>query len=94
MSDLDESHVARALVADALFCSTLKTGDSPTIRELVSAARRALHSRKGWNGCTRAVAAAFAAAPISAAEREEWSQQLAASALKSADVLALLSQME
>ncbi|MBR7827586.1 hypothetical protein KDK95_14805 [Actinospica sp. MGRD01-02] len=94
MSDLNESYVAKALIADALFCSDLRTGASPNDSELADAIRSALQRRRGWNGCTRAVATAFVESPISAAEREAWCHQLAVHALTAAEVRAVLSRME
>jgi len=94
MSDLNESHVALAFITDALFCSELKTGATPTGRELAAAMRKALRTHRGWNGCTRTVAAAFTTTPIYALEREAWSRQLAENALTASDVLAELSRME
>lgn len=86
MSDLTESHVALARIADALFCSGLETGDAPTNRQLAAAIRTSLKTHRNWDGCTRAVAAAFAHAPRVAEQRERWCQQLAEAALKAADI--------
>lgn len=94
VSDLNESHVALAFITDALFCSELETGATPTSRELAAAIRKALRTHRGWNGRTRTVAAVFATTPIYAAEREEWGRRLAEDALKASDVLAELSRME
>lgn len=94
VSDLNESHLALALITDALFCSELEIGDTPAGYQLAAAIREALRTRRGWNGCTRAVAAAFAETPASATRREEWCRRLAEQALASADVQAQLSQME
>lgn len=93
VSDLNEGHVARALIADALFCSTLETGATPTDVELATAIRSSLRRRRGWNGCTRAVAVAFTESPISAAEREAWCHQLAVQALNASEVRATLNRM-
>ena len=86
MSDLTESHVALARIADALFCSDLETGDAPTKRQLAAAIRASLTTHRNWDGCTRAVAAAFARTPRAAEQRERWCQQLAEAALKDADI--------
>jgi hypothetical protein len=94
VSDLNESHLALALITDALFCSKLKTGDMPTGSDLSAAIREALKAHRGWDRRTRTVAAAFAKAPAKAAEREAWGRQLAEAALKSSDILTELSQME
>lgn len=75
--DLNESHVALAHITDALFCSELKTGENPTRRQLAAAIRKALQEHRNWNGCTRAVAAAFARTPDTATEREQWCRRLA-----------------
>jgi hypothetical protein len=85
MSDLTESHVALARIADALFCSELETGQSPTNRQLAAAIRASLKIHRNWDGCTRAVAAAFAHAPRAAEQRERWCQQLAGDVLTAAD---------
>lgn len=84
--DLNESHVALAHLADALFCSELETGSVPTGRQLAAAIRASLRTHRNWNGCTRVVAAAFATAPRSAEERERWCLQLARAALGDADI--------
>jgi hypothetical protein len=86
MPDLNESHVAVARITDALFCSELETGDSPTGRQLVAAIRGALRTHRNWNGCTRFVSAAFAKAPEAAERREHWCRQLAEDALKAVDI--------
>lgn len=86
VSDLGERHVALARITDALFCSGLETGELPAKRQLVVAIRRALKSRRDWNGCTRAVAAAFANAPEDAERRERWCSQLAEELLSAADI--------
>ncbi|MBS2966381.1 hypothetical protein KGA66_25290 [Actinocrinis puniceicyclus] len=83
MSDLSESHLAMARIIDALFCSELETGDVPTGRQLAHAIRGSLKTHRNWNGCTRAVAEAFAKTPAEASRREEWCRQLAESALSS-----------
>lgn len=85
MSDLTESHVAMARIIDALFCSELETGDLPTKRQLAAAIRKSLKIHRGWNGCTRAVAAEFARNPARAVERERWCHQLAEDALSGSD---------
>lgn len=92
--DLNESHLALALITDALFCSKLKTGQMLTGPQLAAAIREALKAHRGWDRRTRTVAAAFAKAPANAAEREAWSRQLAEAAVKSSDILTELTQME
>lgn len=94
MSDLNESHVAVARITDALFCSELETGDSPTGRQLAAAIREALRTHRNWNGCTRFVSAAFAKAPIEAARREAWCRELAEDVLGSADIRLELNDAE
>lgn len=94
VADLSENHVALAFLTDALFCSELETGDAPAGRQLASAIRDALRTHRGWNGCTRAVAAAFATTPTSATRREEWCRQLAERALETSDLWAQFSRME
>jgi hypothetical protein len=94
VSDLDESHVALARLTDALFCSELETGDTPTGRQLAAAIRGALRTYRNWNGCTRAVAAAFAKTPSWAEQRETWCRRLAEDALRASDVQAEIIQME
>lgn len=84
MSDLTENDVALARITDALFCSDLETGSVPTCRQLAAAIRGALKNRRDWNGCTRAVAAAFATNPAQAEAREAWCSQLAAEAFEGA----------
>lgn len=86
MPDPSESDVALARIADALFCSELETGQAPTSRQLAAAIRASLKAHRNWDGCTRAVAAAFALAPRAAEERERWCQQLAQDALDATDV--------
>lgn len=86
VSDLDESHIALARITDALFCSDLITGESPSRRQVTAAIRRALRGHRTWNGCTRAVAAAFANAPSQATEREAWCSELAKDVLLHTDV--------
>ncbi|MBS2966015.1 hypothetical protein KGA66_23425 [Actinocrinis puniceicyclus] len=82
MADLTESHIAVARITDALFCSDLETGSAPTNRQLAAAIRGALKNRRDWNGCTRAVAAAFATDPTQAEAREAWCSQVAEEAFK------------
>jgi hypothetical protein len=77
-----------------LFCSKLKTGDTPTGSELAAAIRESLRAHRGWDRRTRAVAAAFAKAPTKAAEREAWSRRLAEVTLRAPDVLTEISRME
>ena len=86
MSDLNESHVAMARIVDALFCSDLETGDAPSNRQFAAAVRGALRTHRNWNGCTRAVAAAFTKASTEAARREAWCRELAENALDSTDM--------
>jgi hypothetical protein len=86
MSDLTESHLALARITDALFCSDLETGNLPTGRQLAAAIRGALKTHRDWNGCTRAVAAAFTKNPLAAEQRELWCHQLAQNALQGADL--------
>lgn len=93
VSDLNESHLAMSRIIDALFCSDLETGDAPTPRQLAHAIRRSLRTHRNWNGCTRAVADAFANAPIEAGRREEWCRQLGESALSSADIVVDLDDL-
>ncbi len=80
-ADLNEGHLALARIVDALFCSDLETGSTPTNRQLAAAIRGALQNRRDWNGCTRAVADAFTNNPREAEMRELWCQQLAEAAL-------------
>ncbi|MBS2966584.1 hypothetical protein KGA66_26335 [Actinocrinis puniceicyclus] len=80
-ADLNEGHLALARLVDALFCSDLETGSTPTHRQLAAAIRGALQNRRGWNGRTRAVAEAFTRNPREAEMRELWCQQLAEIAL-------------
>jgi hypothetical protein len=87
VSDLNENHAALARMTDALFCSDLETGDSPSDRQLAAAIRGALKTYRSWNGCTRAVAAAFGTAPGAAARRGAWCYRLAENALNRADIL-------
>ena len=86
MSDLTESHVVLARLTDALFCSGLGIGESPTRRQLAAAVRQALTTHRTWNGCTRAVAAVFAKTPAEATRREAWCRRLAEDALDAADL--------
>jgi hypothetical protein len=86
MSDLNESHLAMARIIDALFCSSLETGDAPTARQVAHAIRESLRTHRTWNGCTRAVITAFADNPRSAAQRESWCEQLARAALTDTDI--------
>ena len=72
-----------ARIIDALFCSKLETGEVPTGRQLAHAIRGSLKTHRNWNGCTRAVAEAFAKTPTEASRREEWCHQLAENALSS-----------
>jgi hypothetical protein len=53
VSDLTESHVALARITDALFRSTVETGQALTDRQLAAAIRTSLASHRNWNGCTR-----------------------------------------
>jgi hypothetical protein len=92
--ELDESHVALALITDALFCSELETGAALTNLQLAAAIHEALRTYRGWNGRTHVVAAAFASAPCYAMHREEWCRQLARRALGTSDPQAQFSQME
>lgn len=87
MSDLNESHRTIARLTDALFCSDLVTGDTPTGRQLAHAIRSALKTHRNWNGLTRAVAEAFGAEPAEAGRREAWCHQLAVSAISDADIV-------
>lgn len=91
-SDLDESHLTIACLMDAIFCSDLATGDSPPPCELGRAIRNALRTHRNWNGLTRAVVEAFGASPKEAAQREEWSRQLAMRALSNGDVRSELGE--
>jgi hypothetical protein len=93
MSDLGESQLAMARIIDALFCSELETGDAPTGRQLAHAIRGSLRTYRNWNGCTRAVAAAFGKTPTEAARREEWCRQLAESVLNSTVVALSLGDL-
>lgn len=83
--DLTEHDLAIAFMTDALFCSSLKVGDRPSGRQLLAAIREAMKTHRGWNGCTRAVAAAFASTPAAAERREAWCRKLVEEALSSAD---------
>ena len=94
MSDLTEHDLALALLTDALFCSDLPLGSAPTGKELASAIRRSLKTHRGWNGCTRMVAAAFASAPTGACLREAWCRQLVEDALDTADFVPALTEPE
>jgi hypothetical protein len=87
VSDLDESHIALARITDALFCSDLVTGEAPSRRQVTAAIRRALREHRTWNGCTRAVAAAFANTPSQATQREAWCSELAKDVLLHTDIL-------
>ena len=46
MSDINESHIALARITDALFCSDLVTGETPSRHELAAAIRRALREHR------------------------------------------------
>lgn len=92
VSDLNESHLALALITDALFCSDLETGDTPTREQLGAAIRKTLSINHGWNGCTRTVASAFATTPRWATEREFWCRRLAEEALRSPGLSAEIIQ--
>lgn len=92
MSDLTEHDLTLAFLTDALFCSDLRLGDTPTGKQLAAAIHEALRINRGWNGCTRAVAAAFARAPKSATRREAWCRKLVEDALDSADFLTGFSE--
>lgn len=94
MTDLTEGHVTLALIADALFCSGLATGDRPTSRQLAAAIRGAQMRHRNWDGCTRAVASAFAANPRDAEAREIWARRLAEAALKADDIQVDIHHME
>lgn len=86
VSDLDESHIALARITDALFCSDLIMGEAPSRRQATAAIRKALREHRTWNGCTRAVAAAFANTPSQATEREAWCGELAKDVLQNTDI--------
>jgi hypothetical protein len=94
MSDLNEGHVVLARLTDALFCSDLEIGQSPTRRQLAAAVRQALTTYRTWNGCTRAVVAVFAKMPAEAARREAWCRRLAEDALDTADPRLDISWMQ
>lgn len=85
MTDLDDGHRAEALLADCLFCSDLETGSSPSDTQVPAAVRSTLKKRRNWDGCTRAVMAAFRDDIDSASRREAWCRQLAERALSSGD---------
>lgn len=85
VSELNESHLIRARIIDAIFCSELETGAVPSSRELAHAIRGALWKYRSWNGCTRVVVAVFADDPTAATQREAWSEQLARTALSDPD---------
>lgn len=80
-ADLNEGHLALARLVDALFCSDLETGSTPSNRQLAAAIRGALQDRHNWNSCTRAVAEAFTRNPHEAEMRELWCRQLAEAVL-------------
>lgn len=86
-SDLTEHDLALAFMTDALFCSNLRFGDVPTGQQLLAAIRESVKTHRGWNGCTRRVAAAFASAPVAAARREVWCRRLAEGALEAGDYI-------
>lgn len=85
LPDLTEHDLAIAFMTDALFCSDLKVGDKPSGRELLAAIRASLEKHRGWNGCTRTVAAAFASTPTAATRREAWCRRLVEDSLGGAD---------
>ena len=86
MTDLAEHHRAMAFLADALFCSDLQIGSTPSEREMSTAIRTALKAHRNWDGCTRTVRAAFGKDIASATRRETWCRQLAVRALNLRDV--------
>lgn len=88
VSDLNESHLTLALITDALFCSDLETGDTPTREQLGTSIRETLNLYRGWNGLTRTVASTFATTPRWATEREAWCRRLAEEALRTPGVRA------
>lgn len=87
MSDLNESHLALARIADALFCSDLEVGAVLTGCQVAQAISDALSAHRDWDGLIRAVRAAFAKEPAEAACREEWCRQVAEGVLSSGDVV-------
>lgn len=87
VSDLNESHLNLARITDALFCSGLKTGSSPTGQQLADAIRETFKKYRTWNGLTREVSGAFALVPVDAERREAWCQQLAEHALNNKDLV-------
>jgi hypothetical protein len=85
MSDLNENHLALARITDALFCSDVEAGGSLSGPQATQAVKDALKAYRNWNGLTRAVRAAFAAAPVEAACREKWCREVAEEALSRGD---------
>lgn len=85
MTDLAEGHRAMAYLTDALFCSDLESGSTPSEQEISAAIRGALKAHRNWDGCTRAVAAAFCEDIASATRREAWCRQLADQVLSAGD---------
>ena len=90
MTDLAEHHLAMALLTDALFCSDLEIGSTPSEQELSAAIRSALKAHRNWDGCTRNVRAAFCEDLASATRREAWCRQLAEQALGPDDAVSAL----
>ena len=90
MTDLAERHRAMAFLTDALFCSDLEIGSTPSEREMSAAIRSALKAHRNWDGCTRTVTAAFGEDIASATRREAWCRQLAEQTLGSDDAISAL----
>jgi len=86
VTDLSERHCALAFLTDALFCSELEIGSTPSEKGMAAAIYGALKAHLNWDGCTRAVAAAFCEDIASATRREAWCRQLAAQALDAGDI--------
>lgn len=94
VTDLAQHHRATAFLADALFCSDLKIGRTPSEQEMSAAIRSALKAYRNWDGCTRAVTAAFCVDLTSATRREAWCRQFAEQALGSDDAISALGCAE
>jgi hypothetical protein len=94
VSDLNESHLAKARIIDALFCSDLETDTVPTGRQVAHAIRAALRKYRNWDGLTRAVGEAFGRTPGEAARREAWCREIAEHALTASVIQVALSRME
>ena len=83
VTDLAQRHRSVAFLTDALFCSELKIGCTPSEQELSAVIRSTLKAHRNWDECTRAVTAASCADLTSATRREVWCRQAAEQALGS-----------